>query len=135
MSKASRATLLSGLVFPGAGHLYLKSYARASALIIVSLSCITVLVIEATKRAQAILDEIQAQGGAVDINLIVELASQSAQNANGSMTDIATWALVTSWIIGMIDAYRSGKAIDNDINNNSDKNGDQDSGNNIAAPE
>ncbi|MFA7554293.1 MAG: hypothetical protein WCY88_08585 [Spongiibacteraceae bacterium] len=109
MSKALKAALLSGLLIPGAGHLYLKHYPRGITLIAISLACVSALVIEATHQAMKILEQLQAQGGVVSADRIIELATQASASNNGQLSSIASIALVACWLIGLLDAYRLGK--------------------------
>jgi TM2 domain-containing membrane protein YozV len=109
MSRSVNAMLLSALVLPGAGHLYLKRYGRGFALIGVSLACLWVLMDKAMQVASTVLDQMAAEGGAVDVGQITELAAQASNAPGSSLATIATLGLAGCWLIGMIDAYRLGK--------------------------
>lgn len=109
MSKALTAALLSACVIPGAGHLYLKHYLRAAGLIIIALACVSILVIEATQLALAIVEHIQAQGGVISAPQLIELSKQASENSDSFLSSAALLLLGASWIIGLIDAYRLGR--------------------------
>lgn len=106
MSRSTTAVLLSALVFPGVGHLYLKHFPRGIALLAASLVCLGAIINRAMQQASLVLDQIDLEGGAFDPVQISELASQ-ASNSSGS--SIATFVLAGCWLVGMIDAYRLGK--------------------------
>jgi hypothetical protein len=44
MKKSSKAALLSGLIFPGIGHMVLKQYLRGSVLMFSALAAFSVIV-------------------------------------------------------------------------------------------
>lgn len=109
MSKSIKAALWSGLVFPGVGHLFLKSYGRGIGLIAVSAICLFIIVSSATNQAMAVLEKIEADGGMVDPSRVAELLSQASTPAGTHALSIATTVLIACWIVGMVDAYRLGK--------------------------
>jgi len=110
MSRSINAMLLSALVVPGAGQLYLKHYGRGFIFIGVSLACLWILMDRAMQLASTVLDQISAQGGAIDPAQITELVAQ-ASNASGSpLATIASVGLAGCWLVGIVDAYRLGRA-------------------------
>ena len=44
MKRSTRAVLLSGLVFPGLGHIFLKQYLRGSILVLIALATASVII-------------------------------------------------------------------------------------------
>lgn len=105
MSRSTTAVLLSALVLPGAGHLYLKHYPRGIALIAASLVCVWVIIDSAMRQASLVLDQLDIEGGALDAGQLSALATQTS---SGSGDTIATLVLAGCWVIGMVDAYRLG---------------------------
>ncbi len=112
MSKTRKSVLLSALVFPGAGQYYLKRYRTAALLIITSLASVYVIVVEAVKQARIILKEMEASGYVISPERIAELSTQAANNANTTETSFAWALIIICWVVGVIDAYRSGKQAD-----------------------
>ena len=94
MKKSIKSALLSGLVFPGAGHIYLKKYKMAAIFIITTLASIVVIVMEAVKHAKSILQEIEASGIAVNASNIAEMSARAANNADTKATSIATLLII-----------------------------------------
>ena len=109
MSKSIKAALWSGLVFPGAGHLFLKFNGRGIGLIAVSAICVFIIVSTATEQAMAVLQKIEAEGGVLDLSRVVALASQASTAADTPTLTIAMTVLIVCWIVGVVDAYRLGK--------------------------
>jgi len=60
MKISSRAALLSGLIFPGIGHIVLKQYIRASVLVFSAMAAFSVVVTSAFQRALTIVDRINS---------------------------------------------------------------------------
>ena len=109
MSKSIKAALLSALIFPGAGHVYLKSYGRGIALLVLSAIFIFILMSKVFDQANAVLQKFQAEGGVIDPARILELASQTSPTADTPALGVATLGLIACWLIGVADAYRLGK--------------------------
>ena len=105
MTRSIKAALLSGLIFPGAGHMVLKKYLRGSVLM---LSALSVIVSKAIKQALTIVDRIDSGEIPVEAGAIAELASIPTSGAEGSISNIAALDVGAVWIIGIIDSYRLG---------------------------
>ena len=105
MKKPMIALLLSALVMPGAGHLYLKHFVRGVVLLMASLACLWVImdwVLELTGR---VFDGLAEAGGAPDPGQLADLVMRASDNSGiGS----ASLILATCWVVGMLDAYRLG---------------------------
>lgn len=112
MSKTRKSVLLSALVLPGAGQYYLKKYRMAGLLIITSLASVYVIVAEAVKQANIILKDLESSGYAISPERITELATQATNNAGTTATSIAWTLIIICWLVGIIDAYRSGRQAD-----------------------
>jgi len=110
MKKSLMAALLSGLIYPGVGQLWLRHYARGLALIVVVTAALTTIVAKASLDALHLLEKIEAEGGAVDLVAIVNLATTaSLTSSNHILTKCATLVLVLGWLYGVVDAYLLGK--------------------------
>jgi hypothetical protein len=106
-----KAALLSGLVFPGVGHLYLKRYLRGVLLAAGAAALSYFIVSVAVNSAFDIAGKIQNGDVPLNVESISELVSRDSQGSENS-TDIATMALFALWVIGIVDSYRQGRARD-----------------------
>ncbi|OGU54106.1 MAG: hypothetical protein A2199_12520 [Hydrogenophilales bacterium RIFOXYA1_FULL_63_33] len=106
MSRSTNAVLLSALVLPGAGHLYLKHYPRGIALIAISLACLWVFVDRAMQQASIVLDQVASEGGAVDVGRLSDLVAQTSNGPGSLVVTVASLVLAGCWVIGIVDAYR-----------------------------
>ena len=112
MKRSSKAVLLSGLVFPGIGHMILKQYLRGSILMISALVASSVIVTSVIQRALTIVDRINSGDVPADIGAIAEMVSNSTSGADGFIQSTAVIVLGASWLIGIIDSYRLGVALE-----------------------
>jgi TM2 domain-containing membrane protein YozV len=108
MSRTTNAVLLSALVLPGAGQLYLKHFARGFALIGVSLACLWVMLDRVMQLASTVLGQLEGDGGTIDAAQINELIAQASNAAGSTLVTVATLGLAGCWLAGIIDAYRLG---------------------------
>lgn len=106
MSRSTTAVLLSALVLPGAGHLYLKRYPRGIALIAISLACLWIFVDRAMQQASIVLDQVASEGGAVDVGQLSDLVAQTSNGPGSLVVTVASLVLAGCWVIGIVDAYR-----------------------------
>ncbi|TCK17824.1 hypothetical protein DFR30_1074 [Thiogranum longum] len=111
MKRSTKAALLSGLIFPGTGHLYLKRYVHGAILCMASATAIYFIVSAIVTTALEVVEKIQNGNGAValDMATITDLVSQQSSGSEQPM-NIATVALVVCWVIGIVDSYRQGRA-------------------------
>jgi hypothetical protein len=104
-----KAALLSGLVFPGVGHLYLRRYLRGVLIAAAAAALSYFMISVALNSAFDIAGKIQSGDVPLNVESISELVSRESQG-NEDSTDIAAMALFVLWIIGIVDSYREGRA-------------------------
>ena len=112
MKKSTKAALLSALIFPGSGHIYLKKYMAGALLAGVSFAAIYYLISNAVEKAFKIIEKVQHGDVQPDINEIAKLVSQQSTGADIQLMNIAATALFICWLIGIIDSYRVGYVLD-----------------------
>lgn len=109
MSKSMKAALLSALVFPGLGHIYLKRYLPGLLLAGIALAALVVVISATLDTALQLSDAILRGDIAPDVTAITEsLASQPA-GADALRLNGAYAVLAVAWLIGIVDAYRAGR--------------------------
>jgi len=110
MMRSTKVALLSGLVFPGIGHIVLKQYLRGSVLMLSALIAFSVIVTRVFQRALTVVDHINSGDIPVETGAIAELVSNSTSGADGFIENTAVIVLGACWLIGIIDSYRLGVA-------------------------
>jgi TM2 domain-containing membrane protein YozV len=109
MRLAIKAALLSGLVFPGLGQIYLKRPVRGIAFIMVTLGSMILLVADLTRQATVALERLAAGGGAIDMTTISDAAARAATDAGSLRTNLLLGLLFGCWLLATVDAYRLGR--------------------------
>ena len=112
MKKSTKAVLLSALVFPGAGHFFLKKRISGAILAVASLAAFYLIVSNMLERAQQIVDKILSGEVNPDEAAIAELLSRQPVGSESQLLDIAWIVLIISWSIGIVDSYRCGRRQD-----------------------
>lgn len=109
MNMTSKAVLLSALVFPGAGHFYLKK--KITGIVLAGSAFFGFYSIVATilERAQQIADKIVSGEIQPDMTIITGLITNQSADSQSQSLNIATTVLIIAWVIGMIDSYRVGR--------------------------
>jgi len=110
MKRSSKAALLSGLIFPGIGHIVLKQYLRGSVLMLFTLVALSVIVTRIYQRALTIVDRVNSGDIPIDTGAIAEMVSNSTSGADSFIENIALIVMGACWLIGIIDSYRLGVA-------------------------
>jgi TM2 domain-containing membrane protein YozV len=108
MNRSTKAALLSGLVFPGAGHFYLKRWIEGVLLSGGAFYALYILTSVAWNTAIDITRQIESGTVAADVDTITLLVTQQLQASEGA-TNLASIALVTFWVLGIITAYWQGR--------------------------
>jgi len=111
LKKLTKATLLSMLVFPGVGHLYLKKYVLGMLLSIGAATATYFIVSSAVQTALEVAEKIQGGSIPMEVGTITELVSQKS-SAGESSTNNALIALFTFWVIGILDSFRVGRILE-----------------------
>lgn len=110
MNRSVKAALISALVFPGAGHLYLKRGARACLFLLPTLAAVIVFLDQAMEQASAIAGQILSGAVAPDP---VAIAARLEQDGGGStLATAAAVVMVVCWIGATADAYLLARAAD-----------------------
>ena len=110
MKRSSKAALLSGLTFPGIGHVFLKNYLRGSVLTFVALAALLTIAIRTYQRAIIVVDQMNSGDIPVDTAAVADMVANSTSAAGTFVENIAVTTLVACWLIGIIDSYRIGAA-------------------------
>ena len=79
MKKSTKAVLLSTLVFPGVGHIFLKKYITGSALASATFAGSYYLISQAVERALQITAKIQSGDAQLDIAAITDLVTKQSR--------------------------------------------------------
>lgn len=108
MTKSTKAALLSGLVFPGIGHMVLKQYLRGSVLMLSALTASSIILTKVFQRALTIVERIENGVIPLDPVVIAEAVSNSSSGADSFIESTTMVVLVACWLIGIIDSYRLG---------------------------
>lgn len=112
MKKSTKAALLSALVFPGTGHLYLKKYIPGLSLIVISCACIYYVISNVLQQAMQIAGQIQNGSIPPDVGTITNMVTQQTSGTEVQLMNLVSTVIVICWVIGIIDAYRLGHAKD-----------------------
>lgn len=110
MKSSVKAALLSGLILPGAGQLWLKRWVWGAVLLLAALASLAVMTARLAKLAYQILEPLESAGGSIDLLAVV----RTAQTRGGAdpVVQAAGLVLVASWTIGVIHAYLAGRKKD-----------------------
>lgn len=109
MKKSMKAALLSGLVFPGVGQVYLGRRRRGWALIVSVILLFVYLVIHITVLAYREIAAAAAKGVAIDITALQKAVTASSD----TVTTAGLALLVLIWLAAIIDAYMAGERLEN----------------------
>lgn len=115
MKKSTLGLLLSGMVFPGLGHLVLKAYKRGAALVLITIACFINIMVTAIRHVNSVMEKIQSEGGIIDLDSVTLAANQAVSAADQATYNISYFILVCCWLVGVIDGYRVGKQKDDQI--------------------
>lgn len=111
MKKSTKAALLSGLVFPGVGHLYLKRWLVG--IVLAGIAAVATYYIGSVvmSTAAVIAEKIQSGAVAPDIDTITALVAQQS-SGNAQATNLAETVWLACWVIGIVGSYWQGRAQD-----------------------
>jgi TM2 domain-containing membrane protein YozV len=108
MKTAVKAALLSGLVFPGLGQIYLKRYKRGLTILIIVLLALGIIVRTVIVSAMERLKAIESGGGIADMQTISNLARIDSVHSGINLNLILLFVLCC-WLFSVVDAYKIAK--------------------------
>lgn len=111
MKKATKAALLSALLFPGIGHLYLQRYSVGLGLLGVSLAGVVYSLLKSVEMALQVLAEMQQDALPLDLAAITELVTRQT-GGEMQLLNIAATVLLVCWLVGGVDSYRLGRLLE-----------------------
>lgn len=112
MKQSTKAALLSGLIFPGIGHLALKEYLRAAILILAAVGAVYVMTTAAFDQAMTVVDRINSGEVALDSQAVSQAITASSAEADNRAANVSLYILGACWLFGIVDSWRLGNAED-----------------------
>ena len=112
MSKALKGALLSGLGFPGLGQMVMRHYLRGVVLALAFSTGLTMVTIKAVRTTMDIIEKSGAATGNLDINQMLNTTQRAMADADTLGYKLAVLLIVSTWIIGIADAYLLGRRLD-----------------------
>jgi len=109
MKKSMKAGLLSGLVFPGVGQVYLGCRRRGWAFVVSVILLFVYVVIHITVLAYREIAAAAAKGVAIDITALQKAVAAGSD----TVTTAGLALLVLIWLAAIIDAYMAGERLEN----------------------
>ena len=106
MNRSLIAAFASGLVFPGAGQLFLRRPKRACLFLIPAAIAVTVFVSGLLARISVLADQVQAGTLALDP---VAIAAQLEQQDSSVAGQVSAAVMVVCWIASIVDAWWCGR--------------------------
>ncbi len=111
MKRSTKAALLSGLVFPGVGHLYLKRWVTGILLFGVAAVATYYIGSVVMNTASVIAEKIQSGAVPPDIDTITALVAQQSSGTEQA-TNLAEIVWLACWVVGIVGSYWQGRAQD-----------------------
>lgn len=105
-----KAALLSAFVFPGVGHFFLSKHIRGVVLSCTAFAGLYFLIAKSLAQALEIAEKIQSGEVQLDSTTITNLVLDQTAATESHLLNMATAAIVISWLIGIADSYRIGRA-------------------------
>jgi TM2 domain-containing membrane protein YozV len=102
MNRAAIAALLSALVFPGAGHFYLRRARRAWLFLVPALAGAIVWLGNLATQVSALLDQVLA--GTLAPDPVAIAARLEAQGGQSPLVTFAAILFAVCWVAAIIDA-------------------------------
>lgn len=110
MEKEKKAMVLSALVFPGSGQLFLKRYVLGALLISIALVATYFLISGMITVALDVADNIRRGIISPDIFAISDVLLQQLAEEKINNTGIAANILIVVWLVGIVDSFSSLKS-------------------------
>ncbi|MCP5076466.1 MAG: hypothetical protein GY951_00170 [Psychromonas sp.] len=115
MKKSVKATLLSLLLYPGAGHIFLKKYKLGFVLVGVFSVPLLLLVGDIVNKTNQVIARIESGDIPADIVAITHAASNITSGPEAQTMNVNIYIMGAVWLISALHAYCIGKSIDKSL--------------------
>jgi hypothetical protein len=109
IKKSIKAALLSGFVYPGMGHLFLKQYALCVVFFCAFSLPLYFIISDLLSKTEQIIEQILNGDIPLDVVMISHKLSILVVDDNAQALNIKMYALIAIWLVGIIDSYRLGR--------------------------
>lgn len=110
MRPSIKSALLSGILMPGFGQIYLKYYLRGTFYLLITLGCLFLLIKKTIHIFEILVETMMDNSRVVlDIQSLLFQVQKIMKNQNWLIYEIAAYLLLVCWIVSTIDAYYLGK--------------------------
>lgn len=106
MKKNNKAIILSLLIFPGSGHLFLKRYIFGALLMGIASVATYFVVSGVISTALDLANKISSGEVSPDIFTLTALLTQQSVAGQFQFINFATHILLAVWLVGIIDTFR-----------------------------
>lgn len=108
MHRSMKAALLSGLVFPGVGQLYLGRHLRGCVFLVPTLAAALYFASTILEPVMAIALQVQSGAMALDPVAIEARLHQDGQVIS-PLTNVAALVMFVGWVASVVDAWLAGR--------------------------
>ncbi len=112
MKRRTKAALLSAFVFPGVGHFILRKRIHGAVLAGTAFVSLYFLIARTIEKTLQVFEKIASGEIQSDAASITDLVLNQSTGSETLLLRIATAALIISWLVGIVDSYRVGRAQD-----------------------
>jgi len=112
MKKSTKAALLSALVFPGAGHFYLKRKVTGAILSVLSVLGLYYMFSKMVAMTNTVVAKMQGMNIQPDVLQLREQVLAELASPDNQLLSLVMSLLMVVWFAGILDAYRLGLSID-----------------------
>jgi len=110
MQRSYKAALLSGLIFPGIGHLYLGQRLRGWLVMLTAIAATALIAQDVIHRALGIVEQINSGGMLNQTDAIAEMVAKSGGGPESQIANAALIVLGLCWLFGVVDSFRLGNS-------------------------
>lgn len=113
MKKSTKAALVSVLVFPGTGHMFvLKRPMRGCVYFLLALVATSVFANYTLERSLTVMDKITSGEVSLEPAAIQKLLKEAPPRNTALLLQAAGFVLAGCWVLGGLDAYVLGNRLD-----------------------
>ncbi len=110
MKMSTKAALLSALVYPGAGHFFLKKYFVCVTLVCAFSVPLFLVIRGVVEKTNKVAELIVSGSIPLDLASITEAVSNTVIHADTPESNVRLYVMLLVWFVGVLDAYRVGIA-------------------------
>lgn len=106
MTHTMKVILLSAMIFPGAGHFYLRKHISGVLFSVIASVCSYLIIVNFTTRILTVFEKVRVGEMAPDFLQMMQFILKQPEAPEARLSPYVWIVLIVCWLVAILDSYR-----------------------------